>query len=159
MNEDIKKAFEQIKLECSPYKPTGFADIFDMFFGGIHESKKRHNFVGGINDNRNTLHENMFHALYPYLTPQVHFGTGKGGLEKYFSKRFTVDFLDEDRGVVYEIDGRSHESELQQNKDRIKELFFEIEHGYQTIRFTNEEVEKMIINRLKELYAEGKLYV
>src|SRR5699024_1351467 len=159
MNETVKKHFEYIKLHCSPYKPNGFGDIFDMFFGGSSSLNKgkEHNFVGGMNDTRRTLHESMFHLLYPGLKAQVHFGTGKGGLEQYLSKRFTADFLYEENWIVYEIDGRNHENELQQSKDRMKKYFLIIEHGYKTIRFTNEEVEQMVIARLKELYEEGAL--
>src|SRR5690625_645959 len=158
VNELIQKHYEYIKLQCSPYN-LGFNDIFDMFFSGSHTKKKTHNFVGGINDTRNTLHENMFHMLYPDLTPQVHFGTGKGGLKKYHSKRFTADFYDEENEVIYEIDGSSHKEELQMLKDKIRDYFFWNELGIKTYRITNEEVEQMVIKRLEQLHEMGKLDV
>lgn len=159
MNEAVRKTFEQIKIECRPNKDKPFLiDVFDMFFGQIPQEAK-HNFIGGINDDRNTLHENMFQALFPHLIPQVHFGTGKGGYEKYWSKRFTADFFDEDKNIIYEIDGRNHETELQYYKDKIRDAFFMIEHGIKTVRYTNEQVEQMVINRLVMLDKEGKLDV
>lgn len=161
MNEIVKRTFEQIKIECRPNKDVEISpiDVFDIFFGQSSKLNIDSNFVGGINDERNTLHENLFQAMFPNLKSQVHFGTGKGGLETYTSTRFTVDFLDEANGIVYEIDGKSHEGELQKTKDRIKEIFFEIEHGYKTIRYTNEEVENMVIKRLEYLYKAGVLIV
>lgn len=161
MNETVRRTFEQIKIECRPNKDIEISplDVFDIFFGQSSKLNINSNFIGGINDERNTLHENLFQAMYPNLTPQVHFGTGKGGLKTYMSTRFTVDFFDEVNGIVYEIDGKSHEDELQKTKDRIKELFFEIEHGYKTIRYTNEEVENMVIKRLEYLYEAGVLDV
>lgn len=43
----------------------------------------------------NTKHEIMFASMNPHLKRQVTFGTGKGGLEKWLTKKFTVDFYDE----------------------------------------------------------------
>lgn len=161
MNETVRKTFEQIKIECRPNKDIEISplDVFDIFFGQSNKLNINSNFIGGINDKRNTLHENMFQALFPHLIPQVHFGTGKGGYEKYWSKRFTADFFDEDKNIIYEIDGRNHETELQYYKDKIRDAFFMIEHGIKTIRYTNEQVEQMVINRLETLDKEGKLDV
>lgn len=160
MNETVKKALEQIKIECSPDKDKSrfaeFGEIFDMFFG--QTPKKRPNFIGGINDKRNTLHENLFHAMYPYLKSQVHFGTGKGGFEKYMAKRFTADFYDEEKNIIYEIDGTSHNTKIQSLKDKIRDYFFYHELGIMTYRFTNEQVERMVIERLDHLYEEGVLH-
>src|SRR5699024_12876131 len=107
-----------------------------MFFGGSSSlsKEKEHNFVGGINDTRRTLHENMFHLLYPGLKSQVHFGTGKGGLEKYHSKRFTADFFDEENKKIYEIDGKSHKEERQILKDKIRSYVFWNKLGIETYR-------------------------
>ena len=161
LNEIIKKEFERIKFECRPNRDIeiGYFDVFDIFFGNSPKININSNFIGGVNDKRNTLHENMFHALYPYLTPQVHFGTGKGGLEKYLSKRYTADFYSEEGNVIYEIDGSNHKTELQQSKDRLRDLFFEIELGIKTIRLTNKEVEGLVLYRLKKVYEEGGLNV
>lgn len=161
MDEVVSKAFEQIKFECRPDRDrTGFdlfGEVFDMFFG--QTPKKGSNFVGGMNDKRNTLHENMFQAMFPDFIPQVHFGTGKGGLEKYMSKRFTADFYDEENNRIFEIDGDNHKTELQSLKDKIRDYFFYHELGITTYRFTNKKVEEMMINRLEDLYKEGVLRV
>jgi len=158
VNEQIKRYFEQIKFECRPNKDlNGFGDIFDMFFGGVPEPES--NFIGGMNDSRNTLHENLFHAIYPYMKPQVHFGTGKDGLEKYHSKRFTVDFYHEENNEIYEIDGTSHKEYIQSLKDKIREYFFFHELGIRTYRITNKGVEELVLGRLEELYKEGVLNV
>lgn len=161
MNEVVEKTFKQIKIECSPNKDIeiSYFDVFDIFFGQSPKLNINSNFVGGINDERNTLHENLFQAMYPSLKSQVHFGTGKGGLEKYLSKRFTADFYDEENNIIYEIDGNSHKTELQYYKDKIRDAFFFIEHGIKTIRYTNEQVELMVIDKLEKLDKEGKLYV
>lgn len=161
MNEVVEKTFKQIKIECRPNKDIeiSYSDVFDIFFGQSPKLNISSNFVGGINDKRNTLHENLFQAIYPSLKSQVHFGTGKDGLEKYLSKRFTADFYDEENSIIYEIDGNSHKTELQYYKDKIRDAFFFIEHGIKTIRYTNEQVELMVINKLEKLDKEGKLYV
>lgn len=162
MREIVGKVFESIKYQCRPDKDEDplrtFVDVFDAFMNG-EVSKPKCNFVGGMNDKRNTLHENLFHALYPSLKTQVHFGTGKGGLEKYLSKRFTADFYDEESNIIYEIDGSSHRNELQILKDKIRDYFFYHELGIKTVRFTNEEVEQLVIKRLEELYEAGVLNV
>ena len=89
----------------------------------------------------NTRHEIMFSVMYPHLKRQVTFGTGKGGLEKWTSKKFTVDFLDTENSIAYEIDGKSHDSEIARITDKIKEYFLETK-GIKTVRFSNDEVEE-----------------
>ena len=89
----------------------------------------------------NTRHEIMFSVMYPHLKRQVTFGTGKGGLEKWTSKKFTVDFLDIENSIAYEIDGKSHDSEIARITDKIKEYFLETK-GIKTVRFSNDEVEE-----------------
>lgn len=152
-DDELNKWFEAILFECNPEKP--FNLIFESFFGG--SDKPKINFIGGINDKRNTLHENLFSALYPNLKKQVHFGTGKGGYEKYLSKRYTVDFYDEEKDVIYEIDGSNHNTELQKIKDKIRDYFFWHELDIKTIRLTNKAVENIAWERLCTLNEEGKL--
>ncbi|WP_322781232.1 DUF559 domain-containing protein [Staphylococcus haemolyticus] len=152
-NDELKKWFEGLLLECNPENP--FHLIFDSFFGG--SGKPKINFIGGINDTRNTLHENLFSALYPHYKKQVHFGTGKGGYEKYLSKRYTADFYDEENDIIYEIDGTSHDNELQKIKDKIRDYFFWHELGIKTIRLTNKAVENIAWERLCALNEEGKM--
>lgn len=153
MEITAKSAFEVIKFHCNPQKGPHL--VFDLFFGGRN---KKSNFIGGINDDRKTLHENMFQMMFPGLTPQVHFGTGKGGYKKYLSKRYTADFYDEDNNIIYEIDGDSHNEEIQQLKDKIRDSFFWNELGIRTIRYTNEEVEEKLKNHLLNLEKMGELH-
>lgn len=154
-DEELKKWFNGLLYECNPVSP--FKAIFDSFFGGIEEP--RINFVGGINDKRNTLHENLFSALYPNFSKQVHFGTGKGGYEKYLSKRYTADFYDEENKVIYEIDGNNHNTEIQTIKDKIRDFFFWHELGIRTVRLTNRAVENIAWERICALNEEGKMNV
>src|SRR5699024_119816 len=80
-----------------------------------------------------TLHENMFASLFPNFERQVTFGTGKNGLDKWCTKKFTADFYDSQNRIVIEIDGASHQTERQKivdrmkvyriSKEKIKELF------------------------------------
>lgn len=153
LNELVKNVFNQIKFECRPNKDKPFFDeVLSIFFGGTEQ-----NFIGGMNDDRNTLHENLFHAMFPDLKAQVHFGTGVGGYEKYLSKRYTADFYDEERNIIFEIDGRSHNTEINIMKDKIRDYFFFHELGIRTIRYTNDEVEEMLTRRLKRLDETGEL--
>lgn len=146
-----------IKYQCRPDKNEWECDTFYETLASYMGKNKRKssNFIGGIGDNRSTLHENIFQLLHPYLEPQVHFGTGEGGLKKYLSKRFTADFVDYRRGIVYEIDGKSHENRIQKIKDKTREHFFYLEHGYKTVRYTNEEVELMLREEIEDLYRKG----
>ena len=157
LNEEVKKIYERIKFECRPDKDVPLFDfMFMTFFGNVEEN--RTNFIGGINDKRNTLHENLFQVMWGNsVKPQVHFGTGKGGYEKYLTKRYTADFYDEEKNIIFEIDGDNHKNELQILKDKIRDYFFLHELGIITIRFTNEQVEKMLIEHLTKQYESGEL--
>lgn len=89
-----------------------------------------------------TLHENMFASLFPHFERQVTFGTGKNGLEKWCTKKYTADFYDSKNQIVIEIDGSSHESKRQKVVDRMKEIFF-TEKGIKVYRLSNEKVNEL----------------
>lgn len=89
----------------------------------------------------NTKHEIMFASMFPHLKQQITFGTGKGGLKKWLTKKFTVDFYDEKNKVAYEIDGKSHQTKIGWVSDRLKDHFMK-EKGIIVIHYTNEQVEK-----------------
>ena len=105
-----------------------------------------------------TKHENAFHMLYPQLERQVAFGLGKGAYKKYGVLKYTADFYDRKNNVIYEIDGNSHNWKLQQLKDEKRDLIFLIEFGIRTIRFSNHDIEKMILKRIREVDLVGKIY-
>ena len=157
LNEIVERVFNIIKFECRPDKDEPFFNfMFETFFGGV-EKRKTSNFVGGINDKRNTLHENMFLVMWgDSVKAQVHFGTGKGGYEKYLTKRYTADFYDEENDIIYEIDGDSHKTELQILKDRLRDYFFLHELGIRTIRISNKRVEQILIDELNRKYESGE---
>ena len=154
--EEVVKAYRHIEYICDPiYDSDRDKYAFNMFLDIMDDN----NFVGGANDRRNTLHENMFSLLCPHLDKQVVFGTGKGGYSKYLTKRYIADFYDSHNKVIYEIDGESHTTEIQKLKDTLRDYFFLHEHGIKTIRITNKDVEQMIFDRLIELYEKGKLNI
>lgn len=144
----VDLAFESIKHQCNPKNTMSY--MIGMLLGSAS------NFSGGCGDLM-TTHEKMFHLMLPDLRPQVSFGTGKDGYEKYGFKRVIVDFLDKERNIAYEIDGENHRGKLQSLKDRVKTGFLNIEYDIKTIRFTNEEVEEMLIKRLREIEGEEGL--
>lgn len=156
---DVTKIFEDIKFNLRPEKETPLFELmFESFFKSPEESNiRKNNFIGGMNDRKNTLHENLFQAMFPDLKSQVTFGTGKGGYEKYLSKKFTADFYDKENKVIFEIDGKSHTTELGVLKNKIRDYFFWHELGLRTIRITNERVEEMLMEHLKELNESGDL--
>lgn len=88
----------------------------------------------------NTRHELMFSKMFPHLEKQVTFGTGKGGLKKWFTKKFTVDFFDRQRNIAYEIDGSSHKTRLGWVNDRLKDHFMK-EKGIVVVHISNQQVE------------------
>lgn len=153
MDDIVKKIYQAVKFQCRPNKDRNdFEVAFESFFG-----TNQSNFVGGQNDKRNTLHENIFQIMFPSFESQVTFGTGKGGYDKYLSKKYTVDFFDKENGIIYEIDGKNHATEIGILKDRIRDCFFMNELGYKTVRITNKEVERMLISRIKTLKQAGVL--
>lgn len=91
-----------------------------------------------------TKHENMFASLFPQFDRQTTFGTGKGGLKKWGTKKFTADFYDQINKVVYEIDGESHKRLSVQISDGLKELFLK-EKGIKVVRIKNSVVKKLFI--------------
>lgn len=101
-----------------------------------------------------TTHERIFHMMYPSLKQQVAFGTGKGGYKEWGVKRFILDFYDEGKNIAYEIDGRTHETEIGKLRDKYRDGLLYHLHGIRTIRYSNGEVENMLKKRIKELGAE-----
>ncbi|MDU0430681.1 MULTISPECIES: DUF559 domain-containing protein [Staphylococcus] len=89
-----------------------------------------------------TLHENMFASLFPNFERQITFGTGKNGLEKWGTKKFTADFYDPQSQIVIEIDGLSHQTKKQKIVDRMKEIFL-AEKGIKVYRISNEKVKEL----------------
>lgn len=98
-----------------------------------------------------TKHENVFAQMYPGLERQVTFGTGKGGLEKWHTKKYTCDFFDRKNKIIYEIDGDTHKTELQIIKDQLRDCFFFLEKDIRTVRITNREVEEKLLLRIRDL--------
>ena len=119
----------------------------ELFFGGDKLPKFEY-----------TKHENVFAQMYPGLERQVTFGTGKGGLEKWHSKKFTCDFFDRENRIIYEIDGDSHKSEYQMMKDKFRDCFFYLEKNIKTVRVTNREVEEMLLERIRKLNLVDEVF-
>jgi len=146
---ETESEFNQLVRYCKPRYKTDIGmlnDIFNIFFSG----RRPTNFIGGCNDTRRTLHENMFAVLFPGLKQQVSFGTGKGGVEKYLCKRYIVDFYNESDKTACEINGKSHNMDLRKIKDRIKKCCLYIEHGVTMYEFTNKEVENLAKERIRK---------
>lgn len=146
---EVKQAYKLIERECNP-KNTLNHMMNTLYF------KKTSNFSGGSGDLM-TKHETMFHLMNPDLQAQVSFGSGKGGYEKWGFKKVTVDFLDVNNHISYEIDGVNHQEHLQKLKDRIKAKFLKDTHGIKTIRITNEQVEELVMKHLEKLKEQGVL--
>lgn len=147
--EIVLQGFDTVFHYCK-YKDIGEVDVmFNGMFGSIFGFKDS-NFRGGCGQVR-TIHENMMAILYPAAEQQVVFGTGKGGHKKWLSKKFTADFFDRKNNFVIEIDGFSHQSELAKIKDRLRTAFFQ-SIGIRTARFTNKEVEGMMLRHLKKMF-------
>lgn len=98
-----------------------------------------------------TTHEQIFHLMYPFLKQQVVFGTGKNGYKDWGVKKFTLDFYDEDKNIAYEIDGKSHRTEIGKLRDKFRDGLLYHLHGIRTVRYSNAEVENMLKRRIKEL--------
>jgi hypothetical protein len=135
MNELREEINEHLKTLQSP------SDIFALMLGG--------EIIGG--KRLRTKHEKMFALLCPGMAQQVVFGTGKGGVKKYESKKFTADFYNESIKTVIEIDGPGHRSQKRRYKDLVRTLFFLEVHQIKTVRFTNKQVEEMLERRIKEI--------
>ncbi|WP_126498228.1 DUF559 domain-containing protein [Staphylococcus simulans] len=86
----------------------------------------------------------------PFLSSQIVFGLGKGAYKKYGVLKYTADFFWEEENKIYEIDGDNHKTELQKLKDKKRDLIFELEFGIKTIRYTNKQVEEMLLERIRE---------
>lgn len=97
-----------------------------------------------------TLHENMFASLFPQFNRQVTFGTGKGGLEKWGTKKFTVDFYNPETYEAVEIDGKSHKTEYQKILGSLKLLFLQ-DKGIKLLRVRNEDVEKLFNEEIERM--------
>lgn len=119
----------------------------ELFFGGDKLPKFEY-----------TKHENVFAKMYPGLERQVTFGTGKGGLEKWHTKKYTCDFFDRKNKIIYEIDGDSHKSEYQMLKDKFRDCFFYLEKNIKTVRVTNREVEEMLLERIRKLNLVDEVF-
>lgn len=112
-----------------------------------------------LNNFSYTYHEELFHLMFPQFKQQVPFGTGKGGLEKWGSKKFVADFYDENSKIIYEIDGKSHKPYYRQISDRLRDFFFEENLGIKTLRIMNEDVERMFLKyTLEEVKNSGRDY-
>lgn len=51
--------------------------------------------------------------------------------------RYIADFMCKDLKLIIEVDGGYHQERIAEDQQRDKDL---LEHGYTTLRFTNEEV-------------------
>lgn len=142
-SEKELEVFNQIIYECDPkkMKDNGFADIFDTFMSG---------FVKPAPIWHDTLHENIFHRLFPFLEKQVVIGLGKGSYEKYKVKKYTLDFFNREDNIAWEIDGKSHISKIQKLKDEKRDIVLFIEFGIETKRVTNKFVEELLLERIRK---------
>lgn len=101
--------------------------------------------------------EQMFHIVFPTLQQQVVFGTGKGGYERYWSKKYTADFYDPERKIDYEIDGPEHKFGKHYLKDKIRDIALWQLYGIRVCRYTNKQVENMVKRRIIEVFPEEKV--
>ena len=139
LSHEELELFSSFMFEANPRKIEGFEDIFNGVFGDRLTKPIW----------QNTKHENVFSELFPFLKSQVVFGLGKGAYKKYGVLKYTADFYSEERNIVYEVDGSSHKTELQKLKDEKRDLILELEFGIKTVRFTNKQVEKMLLERIR----------
>lgn len=94
--------------------------------------------------------------MFPELQWQVTFGTGKGGLKKWGSKRYIADFYWPEKKIIFEIDGKSHKTEYRQVCDRLRDLFFKNELGIRTIRISNQQIKELFKDEEKRLIKENE---
>lgn len=125
------------------YKSKLFNKLFNIFIG----EKEKPVF-------ENTKHEKVFSIMFPKLEQQVTFGTGKGGYKEWGVKKFTADFYDKKENTIYEIDGESHFTEIGKLKDRYRDGLLCLLYGVKTVRITNEEVEIMLLERIRKVGVE-----
>jgi len=130
--EDVIKT---ILYHCKSYNKT-------PFFRSDLKPSESVKFRGASGRER-TMHENLFHYMFPHFDSQVAFGTGRNGLMKYGSKKFTADFYDRKLNLVVEIDGNGHNEKHQREKDGIKTWLLSSENIHVT-RFRNDEVEELL---------------
>lgn len=138
---DEIKIFNSVIITCNPrYSSDTFESVFEIFFKDINKPKPVFS---------NTIHENIFAYLFPNLEKQVVFGLGKGSYKRFGVKKYTADFLDRDTKTIWEIDGKSHEDPLQKLKDKKRDLIMQIYFGIETVRVTNEHVERLLLERIR----------
>jgi len=84
--------------------------------------------------------EIMFREMHPSFTcnGRIYTGSRVGVLGE--ACWYSPDFIDEERKIIYEIDGSIHSREDLKEKDAVKTAFY-ISIGYEVVRITNEEVE------------------
>lgn len=104
-----------------------------------------------------TFHENMFAFLFPEFERQVTFGTGKGGLEQWGTKKFTVDFFNPLSNEAVEIDGKSHNTKYQKILDQLKYYFLK-EKGIKLLRVKNEDIERLFKEEQERRAEFGKIF-
>lgn len=147
MNEIELTEDENVIFQC--YMIRNDASMRDGLFNWImNDPLKRRMITSG------TTHERIFHLMYPSLKQQVVVGTGKGGYKKWGVKKFTLDFYDENKNIAYEIDGKSHETEIGKLQDKYRDMLLRYLYDIRTVRYSNEEVENMLKRRIKELGVE-----
>lgn len=107
---------------------------------------------------QNTKSEILFGIMFPWLQRQVTFGTGKGGLAKWGSKKYVADFYDPNKKEIFEIDGSSHNTPYRKVSDALRDSFFE-NKGIKTYRISNQTVEKEYVRFVKEdMAVNGEQY-
>lgn len=140
LSHEELEIFSFYMYEADPRRLKGFEDIFENFFGNKKEKPIW----------QNTKHEKIFKKLYPFLKSQMVFGLGEGAYKKYGVLKYTADFYWEEENKIYEIDGNSHKTELQKLKDKKRDLILELDFGIKTVRYTNEQVEQILLERIRE---------
>lgn len=143
--------YPKMKFSTKEEAKTFWRIMFDCEGGMMELTFSLFGFLGNKPKTSFTKHENAFYLIYPYLERQVTFGLGKGAYKKYGVLKYTADFYDRKNNVVYEIDGDGHNWELQKLKDKKRDLILELEFGIKTIRFSNYDVEKMMLKRIREV--------
>lgn len=140
LSHEELELFSSFMFEANPRKIESFGDVFNGIFGDRLTKPIW----------QNTKHEVVFKQMFPFLKSQVVFGLGKGAYKKYGVLKYTADFYFEEENKIYEIDGNSHKTELQKLKDKKRDLILELEFGIKTARFTNKQVEQMLLEKIRE---------